>query len=249
MIFARSEQYRIARPSLLWTGLLASCLLCVPGSPAMATVTATIDAGGLLAISSDADDVIRIGCSAGAVLVSGVQIGDPPVQCTEVIGLEISAGSGNDRIYLNRWNGDDALFPNLETPVVISDAGGIDTIDCSECPVGVTLSYDIANIVVYPFRVDGAFIFDGQIEHAVGTPFDDQIIINLSQTERVVDGGAHAAGDELIVNGDCGGYEQTDTELTFTGYASISYSDFEAFILTCLAIEDKTWGNIKALYR
>ena len=176
-------------------GVIAALWLSLPVSIATATIVASIDIDGALRITSDANDTIRISCSGDTLKVSGAAVGDPPVMCQDVFHLHINAGAGDDRILLDRWGGDAGIFPNLYSPVTISDDGGIDLIDCSEAPTGLVLSMDQEGMEQEPFANGSIVIFTGQFENVLGTAFDDELSLKLIPVERTVDGGAHENGD------------------------------------------------------
>jgi len=84
--------------------------------PAHATVTSSVD-GGVLSVEGDeTSDSVRIKCRDDEVRVNGDDPGTGSFACADLTGIVVSVLGGNDRVDLNRIDGD--RFPLLTSNLV-----------------------------------------------------------------------------------------------------------------------------------
>jgi hypothetical protein len=111
-----------------FAGAAVAALLAFPGI-ANATVTSSV-AGGVLSVSSNADDPITIICAGGNVKVNdGNPGGGGAVACTTITSIDVDGGPGANAINLAGVTL--AAFPNVSA-VTIDGNGDNDTIAGSE---------------------------------------------------------------------------------------------------------------------
>lgn len=95
----------------------AALLLYASMAPATTLVSF---AGGVLTVSSDADDALVIACSAGSVQLNGAAVAGP-VACGAVVRVDATGGPGSNRIDLASMTPAD--FTSLSGSVLVGGAG------------------------------------------------------------------------------------------------------------------------------
>jgi len=138
--------------------LLAAALLLGASSVHAATVTSF--AGGLLTVTSDADDAMVIGCTAGQVRLNGAEVSGP-VACSAVSRVEVVGGPGSNQIDLSLMMPAD--FSSLASTTL---TGGVGT----DSVVG-----SFANDTIIWNPGDGSDTNDGGVGN-------DRVIVNGSDT-------------------------------------------------------------------
>ncbi|MEA1998982.1 MAG: hypothetical protein U9N61_06635, partial [Euryarchaeota archaeon] len=94
----------IKRQTILVSIFFALVFFLAIPQPALATVTSSVDESGVLTVTSDAADQIKIWCSDGKVWVNGYQpggYGSPEVDCFNIRKIIVKGGPGNNLIDLS----------------------------------------------------------------------------------------------------------------------------------------------------
>ncbi len=238
----------LTRGLLLVATLLGlACMLAVP-QVALAVVTSSIDAEGVLEVTASSGDNVTITCNGGKVRINGFPPGgdgNPEVNCTAVTQIVVTGGSGNNDIDLSGVT--IASFPNLaeSSPVTIDGEAGNDTIVGSE--VGDVINGDEGDDTIEGGSgmdtMDGGagndeihggdgidLITGGEGQDLLYGGNDNDLIMDGPSNDEV-DGGA---GDDTIMT--CPG--STDTFTDEGGTDTLNFSGAEAGITVDMDLTD-----------
>lgn len=124
-------------------------------------------------------------------------------------------------------------FDSDSTGLYIDDSTGIDTLSFKNFNKGIKLDLNLLGAQQIYTNENDTLTLNTVFEYFVGSPFDD--VINIApdnDSEKNLKGGGSAGGDTLYV--DDKGVETSDNgeSITFNGYQSINYYNFDQCVLT-----------------
>lgn len=183
---SRMKRTSRARKGVFAAGA-AAALLAFPGV-ASAAVNSSV-AGGVLTVTSTADDPITITCVATEVKINGANPGTGAAACNAITSIDVNGGPGANVINLTGVVATD--FPNL-TSVTIDGGDGNDTITGSD-------RADVIDGGGGNDRIIGDNNPDGTFDDSRGGAGDDTIVWNPGDGSDLNDGGAGI--DTIEVNG------------------------------------------------
>ena len=113
-VLGLTEVISIKRQTILAAIFFALVFFLMIPQPALATVTSSVDADGVLTVTSDTGDKIKIYCSDGKVWVNNYPPGghgSPEVPCSAISWICVNGGTGKDEIDLSGVT--PGSFPNI----------------------------------------------------------------------------------------------------------------------------------------
>lgn len=133
----------------------------------------------------------------------------------------LSGGSGNDKYHISP--------ADTASVIDISDSDGIDQLNFSESPRGVTIAADVTAAQSFTSRGDRIEIRD-TIENFIGSGHQDEFHLKPSTVPRFVDGRGQGGGeaDMLTVDADGNAATKRPTTIAVDGFADIAYARIES---------------------
>lgn len=147
---------------------LALVLSLVNPPSALAAVTSSVDVDGMLMVTSDAGDQIKIWCSDGKLWINGFPPDTGEADCSTITVIRVVGGPGNNNINLSGVTVGD--FPNL-TWVQIHGEDGNDVLD-----------FDAKGLLAVD---DGATIAVEGYEPVSYSNFENVVITNTAMLSRI----------------------------------------------------------------
>ncbi|KKK72248.1 hypothetical protein LCGC14_2905760, partial [marine sediment metagenome] len=163
-------------------------------------VDATLQPKGLHIWGGPGND--RLNAGAGDDVLDG-GVGDD----------HLSGEQGNDTyVFVGHWD-DDTVFDNPSHGTPFGNSG-VDTVDFSRGAAGVSVDLDEHRVQTVTAAGDSVTLL-GQLENAIGSPFDDTFWVDPLDVPREIDGGANQASGP----GDILWFEAGHLELSDDGSA------------------------------
>jgi uncharacterized repeat protein (TIGR01451 family) len=223
---------------------------------ALAELTSSVDENGVLTVTSDADDEIRIWCSEGKVLINGYAPGSGEANCSTITKIVVRGGPGDNTMDLSditraafpglsdgnveMWGGDgNDTMTGSEFGDYQNGEAGDDTLDASGVTSPITIDLDLQDVDQVVDAAGNTLRLEGQFETFIGGPFPDVVSASPLTVPRRIDGGGapptatHSLGSGDAQQGDILNFNahglpltDTGTSLIVAGFAPVTYTNF-----------------------